>query len=82
MVLWGKGGQKLVFRHFWREAPKEKNFDKESFLDTFDKKIHQFATDLESCPIENKSNTLMFIIFTSRVLILASLEVYRVFVYL
>ena len=25
IVLWGKGGQKLVFGHFWREVPK-KNF--------------------------------------------------------
>ena len=24
MVIWGKGVQKLIFMHFWREAPKEK----------------------------------------------------------
>ena len=27
MVIGGQGGQKLIFRHFWREAPKEKIFD-------------------------------------------------------
>ena len=38
MVSWDIGGQKLVFKHFWREVPKE------NFCDTFGPKNLDFGS--------------------------------------
>lgn len=46
-----KDGKCVRYKKGWQE----KSFNKESFLDTFDKKLRQFVEDIENSPIENKS---------------------------